>query len=94
MIGMENVQLQQVQAFWMKAIEDTFGKTQAFYEEMGKLDASRNEQVSGAVDEMAKLTKESIAYSAALGAEWRRLTLEAIKKSTEMLTPAAKTAAK
>jgi hypothetical protein len=86
MLGMENVQLQQVQAFWMKAIEDTFGKTQAFYEELGKLDASRNEQATGAIDEMAKLTKESIAYSAALGAEWRRLTLEAIKRSTEMFT--------
>lgn len=86
MIGLENVQLQQVQAFWMKAVQDTFGKTQAFYEEMAKVDASRNEQASGAIDEMAKLTKESIAYSAALGAEWRRLTLEAIKRSTEMFT--------
>ncbi|MEO9235243.1 MAG: hypothetical protein ABI421_18015 [Polyangiaceae bacterium] len=58
MIGMENVQLQQVQAFWMKAIQETFGKTAAFYEEMAKVDASRNEQASGAIDEMAKLTKE------------------------------------
>jgi hypothetical protein len=93
MIGVENVQLQQVQAFWLKAIQDGFGKTAAFYEELAKVDAARNEQASGAIDEMAKLTKESIAYSASLGAEWRRLTLEAIKRSTEMFTmgtPAAK----
>jgi len=88
MIGLENVQLQQAQAFWKKAIEDTFGRTAAFYEEMAKVDASRNEQVSGAVDEVAKLTKESLAYSASLGAEWRRLTLEAIKRSTEMFSVA------
>jgi hypothetical protein len=86
MIGMENVQLQQVQAFWKKAIEDTLGRTAAFYEELAKVDASRNEQASGAVDEIAKLTKESLAYSASLGAEWRRLTLEAIKRSTEMFS--------
>ena len=86
MSEMVNVQLQQVQAFWKKAIEETFTRTNAFYDELGKLDAKKNEQATEVVDEMAKLTKESLAYSAALGAEWRRLTLEAIKRSTEMFS--------
>jgi len=86
MSEMVNVQLQQVQAFWKKAVEETFGRTTAFYEELGKLDAKKNEQASEVIDEMTKLTKESIAYSAALGAEWRRLMLETMKRSTEMFS--------
>ena len=36
------------------------------------------------VDEAAKITKESIAYSSALAAEWRRLSLEAVKRTADM----------
>jgi hypothetical protein len=84
MLENQNVQLQQVQAFWKKAIEDAFGRTTSFYEEVAKADAKRSEQATQVVDEMAKLTKESFAYASALGAEWRRLSLEAMKRSTEM----------
>ena len=33
------------------------------------------------VDEMAKLTKESLAYNAQLASEWRKLTLDALSKA-------------
>ena len=79
-------QVQNVQAFWKKAVDDAMARTTAFYGEFAKLDAKGTEQAGHAVDEMAKLTKESIAYASALGAEWRRASLEAVKKSTEMFT--------
>lgn len=82
----QNVQVQQIQAFWKKAVEDAFGRTTSFYEELGKMEAKRNEQASQVIDEMAKLTKESFAYASALSAEWRRLSLEAMKRSSEMMS--------
>jgi hypothetical protein len=77
-------QVQDVQAFWKKTFEDAMGRTNAVYAEFAKLDAKSTEQAGFAVDEMAKIAKESIAYFSAISNEYRRLSLEAMKKSTEM----------
>jgi hypothetical protein len=79
-------QLHNVQAFWKKAFDESMTRATAFYGEMAKVDAKGTEQAGHMVDEMAKLTKESIAYASALGAEWRRASLDAMKKSTELFT--------
>lgn len=86
MADKENVQLQQVQAFWKKSMDDALARTTAFYDELAKMETKRNEQATQVVDELAKLTKESFAYASALNAEWRRLSLEAVKRSSEMFT--------
>lgn len=77
-------QVHNVQAFWTKAFEETVNRTNAVYAEIGKVDTKTTEQVGQMVDEAAKLTKESIAYSSALATEWRRLSLEAVKRTADM----------
>jgi hypothetical protein len=79
-------QVQNVQAFWSKAVEETLNRTNAVYGEFAKVDAKTTEQAGLMVDEAAKMTKESIAYSSALAAEWRRLSLEAVKRTADMFT--------
>ena len=82
-------QVHNVQAFWKKAVDDAMGRTNAFYTEVAKMDAKGTEQAGHAVDEMAKLTKESIAYASAMGAEFRRMSLEAVKRSTDLFNVGA-----
>ena len=82
----ENItsQVQNVQAFWKKAVEETVNRTNTVFAEVAKVDAKTTEQAGNMVDEAAKLTKESIAYSSALASEWRRLSLEAVKRTADM----------
>lgn len=84
MTDMFTSQVQNIQAFWTKAVEETMNRTNAVYTELGKVDAKTSEQAGLVVDEAAKLTKESIAYSSALASEWRRLSLEAVKRTADM----------
>lgn len=68
---------QQWMGFWTKAAEDHMARAQAMTEEWTGKSLS---QTTAAVDEMSKLTKESLAYGSQLGAEWRKLCLETMKK--------------
>jgi Zn finger protein HypA/HybF involved in hydrogenase expression len=79
-------QVQQVVGVWQKSWNDHVSRVTSIYEEVGKVEAKQVEQVTTAVDEMAKLTRETMSYGAQLAAEWRRLSFEAARKSTEMFT--------
>lgn len=69
-------------SFWKKAVEDHAGRVQTAADEWAKLEGKGIEQAGAMVDEMSKLTKESLAYTAQLASEWRKLTLDVLKKST------------
>lgn len=78
-----------------KMAEDSSSRTSAFFAEIEKQDAARIERTTSAIDEMARLQKETLAYSAKMGAEMRKLTVEAMKSMTDKVaslaaTPAAK----
>ncbi|MDB4995890.1 MAG: hypothetical protein JWM74_3322 [Myxococcaceae bacterium] len=77
-------QTQQFAGAFQKTWNDHVARVASIYEEVGKVEAKQVEQVTTAVDEMAKLTRETLSYTAQLAAEWRRLSLEATRKSTEM----------
>ncbi len=82
-------QVHNVQAFFTKAVEESVNRTNAVFTEFGKVDAKTSEQAGLMVDEAAKMTKESIAYSSALASEWRRLSLEAVKRTADMFAAKA-----
>lgn len=79
---------QQRLGFWQKALEDQARRAELLAGEWAAIEGKGFQQVSGAVDELAKLTRESLAYQAQLGAEWRKMWLEAAKKSAESMAPA------
>ena len=75
---------------WQKMTEESIARATAFYGEVDKLEAKGIERTTVAIDEVAVNVKETLAYSSQLGAEWRRLSMEAIKNATAAFTPAAK----
>jgi hypothetical protein len=77
-------QPQQFGDFWTKAMKEQLGRVETVQQEMAKLEAQGFERANESIEEAAKLTRESISYAHKLGAEWRKVSLEAMKKSTEM----------
>lgn len=71
-------------SFWKKA-----ARTAA--DEWTKLEGKRVEQAGAAIDEMSKLTKETLAYTSQLAAEWRKLTVDALD-AAQVAQPTSKSA--
>ena len=53
----------------------------AFYDEVAKLQTASLEQTRTAMDESARLSREALGSFERMGAESRRVTLEAFKRS-------------
>ena len=75
---------------WQKMTEESIARATAFYGEVDKLEAKGVERTTVAIDEVAVNFKETLAYGAQLGAEWRRLSMDAVKKASTSFVPAAK----
>lgn len=60
---------------------------QNLVDEMAKLEEKGMAQARAGIDEAAKLWKESLGYAAQLNAEWRRLSLEAVRRASELVSP-------
>lgn len=55
-----------------------------------ELETKGVERATGAIEETARLTKETFAYGAQMAAEWRKLSLEILEQTTTTLaTPKA-----
>jgi hypothetical protein len=76
---------------WQKMTEESITRAQAFYGEVDKLEAKGIERTTVAIDEVSVNFKETLAYGAQLGAEWRKLSLDAIKQASTAFAPAAVT---
>jgi len=68
---------------WRKMTDDSIARMSAFYAEVDKIEAKNVERAESAIHEMAKLTKETLAYQAQLGSEFRKLSLESFQKASE-----------
>ena len=66
---------------WQKMTEESIQRATSFYGEVDKLEAKGIERSTVAIDEIAVNLKETLSYGAQLTAEWRKLTLDAIKQS-------------
>ena len=75
---------------WQKMTQESIERATSFYGEVDKLEAKGVERTTVAIDEISVNFKETLAYGAQLGAEWRKLTLGAIKQSQAAFTPATK----
>lgn len=71
---------------WQTLAEGAFARAQAFQGEIEKAESKRVERVESAIEEIAKLQKETLAYGAQLGADLRKLSLEAVQSTTALMT--------
>jgi hypothetical protein len=74
---------------WQKLTDDSIARTTALFSEVDKVEAKRVQRAESAIEEMAKIQKETIAYSAQLGAEFRKVSLEAFQNATNAFASAA-----
>lgn len=72
------------QGAWKKAADDQVARLELGYAEVARMQEQGLEQARHAVDELGKLTKDSFGYMFQLSAEWRKLTLEAARKTAEI----------
>ncbi len=72
------VQPQQFDPF-SKALADAHARASAWAAEGAKVEGKARSHARDLVDEWAKLTKATLDYNAELSAEWRKITLDAMK---------------
>ena len=83
MFGDGFVQPQQFLGMWIKATEDQVARMDAMNAEFAKLQGQALERAQEAALETTKLMKQTLEYSNALAAEWRKITLDATKKAAD-----------
>jgi uncharacterized protein with beta-barrel porin domain len=77
---------QQIKDTVKKAIDDHAARVESAFSEMAKLEAKGLEQACNQLDEAARLTKVSFAYASELAAQWRKLVVDAARRSAEMMS--------
>jgi hypothetical protein len=72
---------------WQRAIAEQIERWDAVVNDVtlaiGKLESKGFEQACANADEAARLTKESAAYMNLLGAQWRKLAMDATRQAFE-----------
>jgi uncharacterized protein with beta-barrel porin domain len=81
-------QAQQIKDNFKKAMDDHAARVESAFTEMAKLEEKGLEQACAQLDEAARLTKVSLAYASELGAQWRKLMVDAARRSAEMVSGA------
>ncbi|MBK7578757.1 MAG: hypothetical protein IPI67_01010 [Myxococcales bacterium] len=70
---------------WTRAAKEQLERMEQLGEQLAKTQGQGVERAQQAIDESAKLMKESLAYGLSLSNEWRKLNSELSKKATETL---------
>jgi hypothetical protein len=76
-------QPQQFFTAWTQSAREQIAQFERLSTEMQKVQGQGVERVQQAIDESAKLMKESLSYGVELSQAWQKLALEMTKKSTE-----------
>ena len=74
-----------VSAFWKGVFDEQAARMASFWDQVGKLETEAASHARTAVDEAARMTKETIAYTTQLHAEWRKMATEAARRSAEAM---------
>jgi uncharacterized protein with beta-barrel porin domain len=78
-------QTQQIKDTFQKAANDHAQRVESVFAEMAKLEEKGLEQAAAQLDEAARLTKVSLAYGSELAAQWRKLWVDAARRTAEMV---------
>ena len=68
------------------AMESHLARVEAFYAQLATMESKAMEQSKTAIDETARLSRETLAYSNTLATEWRRASLEATRNAMKMMS--------
>ena len=80
-----NSQTQQIKDGFKKAIEDHAARVESIFGEMAKLEEKSLETACASIDEANRLTKVGLAYASELAAQWRKLMVDAARRTAEVV---------
>jgi hypothetical protein len=80
---------QQITDHWSKALRQQLERFEAMSTEADRVHGQGLERAHQAIDETAKLMKDSLDYAGQLGTEWRKWWLGAVKQTTDLANPGA-----
>ncbi len=78
-------QPQQFFTAWSQAAKEHLGRLEALQAQLHKQQGQNVERACEAIDESAKLMRESLTYSQTLAVEWQKLGVESLKQSIDMM---------
>jgi hypothetical protein len=79
-------QVREAQGAWKKMVDDQIARMELASAEMARMQEQALTQNRQAIDEMAKLSRDSVDYFGQLSASFCKLTLEATRKAAELVT--------
>jgi len=79
-------QVQDPQGTWKKVMDASIARAEHLSGEVARMQGQAIEQQRHAIDEMARLSKESLGYYGQLTASFWSLSLEATKKVADLVT--------
>lgn len=80
-------QVQEIQGAWQKMVGEQVARVEQALGESARYRGQGMEQAKTAVDDWARLSKDTFDYLGQLQTEWSKLTIEATKRAAEMLIP-------
>jgi hypothetical protein len=83
----KTTQVQQIASEWEKFVTSQVSHLESFLNEMGKLENKGVSQLLGTWEDAARYAKDSLAHAERVTGEWRKLALEAARRTAQLVTP-------
>jgi hypothetical protein len=80
-------QVQQVVGEWSRMVSEHVNRVETGLGELAKFETKAVAQAVTGFEEAGRIAKESLAYSEKATAEWRKLFLDATRRTAAILTP-------
>ena len=79
--------VQQWAQSWEQFVKDTAGRVETALAELGTVQARSVAQLVTGLDEAGRYAKEGLAFAERAGGEWRKVAIEATRRTAQILTP-------
>lgn len=79
--------VQQIASEWQKIVARQLAHLETFLGEIEKLETKGVAQLIGTWDEVGRYAKDSLEQAEKVTGEWRKLGLEAARRTAELITP-------
>ena len=70
---------------WKRMVDEQTGRVESLYAEVAKLEDKGIERMHAAVEESARLMKDTFTWYGELSSEWRKVTLDATRRAAELM---------
>ncbi len=70
---------------WAQMTKENFDRMQSFYDELADMETASYDRAKQSAREVGSMMGETVSYLADMTREWRRLSIEATKRSAQIL---------